>query len=258
MLKLKKSIKVFFLLITAVVLSLGLLACDKNGKIDPNKTYSDVTNSCKLTANYAGKNFLKDGIGEATLTRISDGDTASFKTSIGDYVTIRFYGIDTPESTGQVDKWGVSASLFVKGIINKDTQFVLESSTGGAPEKDSYGVRYLGYVWYRNNANEDWKNLNLLVVENGYSKQSIPNSPAYVYYPYFKNAETNELLTAMAKDKKRNGWFLLRLSVHDPVMPFNTESDTRNGCVEICKTFYDLVKNVKGIDFTTLEDFIKL
>lgn len=58
------------------------------------------------------------------------------------------------------------------------------------------------------------------------------------------------------KDEKRNGWFLLRLSVHDPVMPFNTESNSVNGCVEICKTFYDLVKNVKEIDFTSLQDFI--
>ena len=59
-------------------------------------------------------------------------------------------------------------------------------------------------------------------------------------------------------DEKRNGWFLLRLSVHDPVMPFNTESDSANGCIEICKTFYDLVKNVKGIDFTSLEEFTKI
>ena len=60
------------------------------------------------------------------------------------------------------------------------------------------------------------------------------------------------------KDEKRNGWFLLRLSVHDPVMPFNTESDSVGGCVEICKTFYEIVKDVKDIDFTTLKDFIKL
>ena len=60
------------------------------------------------------------------------------------------------------------------------------------------------------------------------------------------------------KDENRNGWFLLRLSVHDPVMPFNTESNTIGGCVEICKTFYEIVKNVKGIDFTTLKDFIKI
>ncbi len=59
-------------------------------------------------------------------------------------------------------------------------------------------------------------------------------------------------------DKKRNGWFLLRLSVHDPVMPFNTESNTKGGCVEICRTFYEIVKNVKGIDFTTIKDFIKM
>ncbi|MBO5333660.1 MAG: phosphomannomutase/phosphoglucomutase [Clostridia bacterium] len=60
------------------------------------------------------------------------------------------------------------------------------------------------------------------------------------------------------KDAKRNGWFLLRLSVHDPVMPFNTESDSVGGCVEICKTFCEMVKNVKGIDFTPLQDFIKM
>ena len=59
-------------------------------------------------------------------------------------------------------------------------------------------------------------------------------------------------------DKKRNGWFLLRLSVHDPVMPFNTEINTKGGCVEICRTFYEIVKNVKGIDFTTIKDFIKM
>ena len=60
------------------------------------------------------------------------------------------------------------------------------------------------------------------------------------------------------KDEKRNGWFLLRLSVHDPVMPFNTESNSVGGCVEICKTFYEIVKNVKGVHFTTLKDFINL
>lgn len=59
-------------------------------------------------------------------------------------------------------------------------------------------------------------------------------------------------------DEKRNGWFLLRLSVHDPVMPFNTESDTEGGCAEICKTFYEMVRNVKGMDFTTIKDFINL
>lgn len=190
MFRLKNIIKLFFSLSLAVVLLFGLLACGNgDGKLDPNKKYSSITESCKLTSNYEGKDFVKDGIGIARLNRVADGDTASFVLESGQGVTIRFFGIDTPESTGQVDKWGLSASLFTKAQVNTSTQFVLESSTGGPAEKDSYGVRYLGYVWYRNSSNEDWKNLNLLVVENGYSKCTVPNSPVYEYYPFFKKAE---------------------------------------------------------------------
>ena len=57
-------------------------------------------------------------------------------------------------------------------------------------------------------------------------------------------------------DEKRNGWFLLRLSVHDPVMPFNTESNTQGGCREICKAFVSLAKNEKDIDFSALYEYI--
>lgn len=60
------------------------------------------------------------------------------------------------------------------------------------------------------------------------------------------------------KDERRDGWFLLRLSVHDPVMPFNTESNAEGGALEICRTFYELVKDVKDIDFTPLKNFINL
>lgn len=58
------------------------------------------------------------------------------------------------------------------------------------------------------------------------------------------------------KDPGLNGWFLLRLSVHDPVMPFNAESDTEGGCKEICKAFYEAVRDVAGVDFSPLEKYI--
>ncbi len=70
--------------------------------------------------------------------------------------------------------------------------------------------------------------------------------------------DNHEGVRVSFKDEKRNGWFLLRLSVHDPVMPFNTESDSLDGCIEICKTFYEIVKDVKGVDFTSLKEFIKI
>lgn len=59
-------------------------------------------------------------------------------------------------------------------------------------------------------------------------------------------------------DEKRNGWFLLRLSVHDPVMPFNAESNAEGGCREICRSFYEIVKDEKEINIISLKDFINL
>ena len=54
-----------------------------------------------------------------------------------------------------------------------------------------------------------------------------------------------------------NGWFLLRLSVHDPVLPLNAESDVEGGVLEMMKALYSVLKNEKGIDLTPLEEAIR-
>ncbi len=54
-----------------------------------------------------------------------------------------------------------------------------------------------------------------------------------------------------------NGWFLLRLSVHDPIMPLNIESDDVNGCKEIAKVIYQFLKNYDQLDLTSIENFLK-
>lgn len=191
-LKLKKSFKLVFSFVIAVVLSFGLLACgnDKKGNVlDMNVVYSDITNSVKLTLNYEGKHFINDGIGKAELRSVADGDTASFILEDGTNFRVRFYGIDTNESTGQVEKWGKAASVFTTNALENASEIVLESSTGKKAEPDSYGERYLGYVWYRNSATDEFKNLNLQLVENGYSPNNCTNTIAYKYYSYFEAAE---------------------------------------------------------------------
>ena len=54
-----------------------------------------------------------------------------------------------------------------------------------------------------------------------------------------------------------NGWLLLRLSVHDPVMPFNIESNEQGGVMKIAKAFYEFIKNYSDLDITPIENFIK-
>ena len=52
------------------------------------------------------------------------------------------------------------------------------------------------------------------------------------------------------------GWLLLRLSVHDPIMPLNIESDIVGGVKEIAVKFYNFIKNFKGLDISVIETFL--
>ncbi len=45
-----------------------------------------------------------------------------------------------------------------------------------------------------------------------------------------------------------DGWFLLRLSVHDPIMPLNIESNSEGGCEIILSHLEGFFKTTKGLD----------
>lgn len=50
-----------------------------------------------------------------------------------------------------------------------------------------------------------------------------------------------------------NAWFLLRLSVHDPVMPLNAESDVPGGIERMLKQLYQLLKDTECLDLAPLK-----
>lgn len=54
-----------------------------------------------------------------------------------------------------------------------------------------------------------------------------------------------------------DGWFLLRLSVHDPIMPLNIESDSVGGTKKIAKEIIGFLKNYDELDSNVVSDFIK-
>ena len=53
-----------------------------------------------------------------------------------------------------------------------------------------------------------------------------------------------------------NGWLLLRLSVHDPVMPLNIESDVKGGLLPMAQWVLSVLKDEKEIDLTSLKNYI--
>lgn len=53
-----------------------------------------------------------------------------------------------------------------------------------------------------------------------------------------------------------NGWFLLRMSLHDPIMPLNVESNDVGGNLVIAKKLYAFLSNYSDLDLKNLKNFI--
>lgn len=213
--------KRLFKLIVVCSAFLGALAgCDKGGgkgedtPKEPeigDKNWIDYAHngSVSLNLDYKGKDFYQDGIGEVTLKCSIDGDTAHFypvvKKTTSAPIKSRYYGIDTPESTGRVQEYGQEASDFnkekLKNAAANGTIVVSSPQLDyGRPSPDSTGERYVSLIWI----NETKKNasyteltlLNLEIVQYGYSwAKNVADMPslADTFYAAEKQAKTYKL-----------------------------------------------------------------
>ncbi len=118
------------------------------------------------------------GQSSKVFTSYTDGDTTSFTSYNGFYtVKVRYLAIDTPESTSEIEEWGKSASLFNKGKLTSAKHVIVQSAgcarTGKTAVADLDGYqRTLAYVWYTDvetPTQNDFRNLNLELVQEGYS-----------------------------------------------------------------------------------------
>ena len=50
------------------------------------------------------------------------------------------------------------------------------------------------------------------------------------------------------------GWFLVRMSVHDPIMPINIESDMKGGVKAIAAVLYSYLKEFSFLNTENLKD----
>lgn len=146
----------------------------------------------KMDFSFQGKEFKKDGIGEVQLNRVVDGDTISVKSG-GDFeaITIRFLGIDTPESTGTIEPWGKASSAYAKEVLYSAYSIVLEAE--GDERMDSNGKRWLAWVWYKPTADSEYRLFNLEEVELAYAKYSQKVSSKY--HAVMKEANDNAKLS---------------------------------------------------------------
>lgn len=136
---------------------------------------------------------------EATVKTYVDGDTTHFYVSPdlveGGILKARYLAINTPESTGKIEEYGKKASNFTKERLSKATSIIIESDTEHW-DIDSTGSRNLVWVWYKTSDAEEYKNLNLEILQNGLA---IANSTANNRYGSYCTAALNQ-----AKEQKLN------------------------------------------------------
>ena len=107
---------------------------------------------------------------KVTVKTYVDGDTTHFDVPESFLETgvlkARYLGINTPESTGKIEPYGKTASNFTKSKLMSATSIYIESDDENL-NADSTGGRYLVWVWYRTNENEEYRNLNIEILQNG-------------------------------------------------------------------------------------------
>ena len=177
--------KILFTLLTSIS-AFTFVSCgnqnndNQNQKDDTSFVDYTIKDVARLALDYKNHHFLTDGVGEVDLKTCIDGDTAHFTdSSTSEAIKCRFYGIDTPESTGKIQPYGKAASNFTKEKLtnaSKNGTIVISVPQDEyvVPSHDSTGTRYLALIWINETTkNADYKDLillNLLLVQEGYSE----------------------------------------------------------------------------------------
>lgn len=117
---------------------------------------------------------------EVKVKNYVDGDTTHFYADLDDtgVVKARYIAVNTPESTGKIEEWGKAASRFTKEKLQSATSIILESDDENW-NIDSTGSRYLVWVWYKTADSEEYRNLNLELLQNGLAIASSSNNNRY-------------------------------------------------------------------------------
>ncbi len=178
--------KLVVLLLTLSMLAGCFAACGEGSSTDetgesqssqtPNDEFVDYASTVKFDPNSGRVSAT------ATVRTYVDGDTTHFNISDpsfqGGILKARYLGINTPESTGQIEPWGKKASNYTKEALKSATSIIVESDSA-TWNPDSTGDRYLVWVWYKTATDTDYRCLNLEILQQGLAVASKSSDTAY-------------------------------------------------------------------------------
>ncbi len=119
---------------------------------------------------------------EVTVKSFVDGDTVHFhipeEIIPSGVLKARFLGIDTPESTGKIEEYGKAAADFTKQRLSEACSILIESDDANW-NIDSTGGRYLVWVWYKLQPSDEYRNLNIELLQTGLARANSSANNRY-------------------------------------------------------------------------------
>lgn len=159
---------------------------DNTAVTEPSDQATGATAGATGDVDYAGQLKLDMTSGavmqEVTVKQFIDGDTTHFyvpsSVMSNGILKARYLAVNTPESTGVIEEYGKKASNFTKEKLSSAQSIIIESDTASW-DADSTGDRYLCWVWYRTSETEDYRCLNLELLQNGLAVASSSANNRY-------------------------------------------------------------------------------
>ena len=174
--------KLLVLLLALALLAGTFIACESGEGEITTEAPGELGELVDFVANLQFNKNSGRAYTEATVKTFVDGDTTHFNvpTTIvpGGVLKARYLGINTPESTGQIEPWGKKASNYTKAALSAATSIIVESDTA-TWNPDSTGDRYLVWVWYKTAEMTDYRCLNLEILQEGLAVASKSSDTAY-------------------------------------------------------------------------------
>ena len=196
--------KLLSLLLLAVVALGSFASCDglkKKSSVDSSNVESSISTDssakpeiekidyvAQLKLDMATESIKQ----EVTVKTYIDGDTTHFypKGSAANmpeivqsdgFLKARYAAVNTPESTGTIEKWGKKASDFTKAQLKtaeNGGSIILETESS-VWEADSTKERFLVWVWYKPAGASEYRNLNLELLQEGLAVGSKAGTSRY-------------------------------------------------------------------------------
>ena len=111
-----------------------------------------------------------------------DGDTTHFNLNEAingsKVLKARYLAVNTPESTGKIEAYGKKASRFTKETLASATSIIIESDSA-TWNVDSTGDRVLSWVWYKTADSDNYRLLNLELLQEGLAIASNTANNSY-------------------------------------------------------------------------------